>query len=99
MRKKSVKVEKLKEGFHQLPEKDKKQLYTEIAEYFAKLKMAEREVKCCPHCSGHFVKNGKSGGVQRYLCRKCERTFVGNTGTLFFKLKKGKMLSKNIFTV
>ena len=36
----------------------------------------------CPHCgTPGAVANGKSRGMQRYLCRACKRTFGALTGT------------------
>lgn len=38
----------------------------------------------CPDCgSSRVVKNGKRKGVQRYLCKACNRRFTSFTGTLF----------------
>ena len=48
----------------------------------------------CPHCSGNrIVKNGNAGGLQRYLCRHCNRTFNVLTGTPLARLHlRGKWL-------
>ena len=32
--------------------------------------------KFCPYCSGRCVKNGRKEGIQRLLCRSCNRTFM-----------------------
>ena len=38
--------------------------------------------RTCPYCSAcGAVGNGKAGGLQRYLCRSCNRTFGAMTGT------------------
>jgi transposase-like protein len=38
----------------------------------------------CPHCKNHnIIKNGKSGGRQRYLCKECNKTFNDLTKTPF----------------
>lgn len=35
----------------------------------------------CPFCSSEtLVKNGRSSGRQRYLCRSCRKTFIGTSG-------------------
>ncbi len=40
------------------------------------------EDRTCPHCGTHgAVANGKSRGLQRYLCQSCNRTFGAVTGT------------------
>ena len=36
----------------------------------------------CPHCGSHLVvRNGSASGLQRYLCRSCQRTYNALTGT------------------
>lgn len=51
----------------------------------ASVEIVERRVSAttvCPHCSGErIVKNGSASGLQRYLCRGCQRTFNALTGT------------------
>ena len=43
----------------------------------------------CPHCSSQkHVRWGKRNDMQRYKCRKCEKTFNSLTGTPLAKLKK-----------
>lgn len=42
----------------------------------------------CPHCNKkHIVKNGKTRGIQRYLCRDCTKTFNALTKTVFANTK------------
>jgi transposase-like protein len=50
----------------------------------------------CPHCAGRrIVRNGNSGGLQRYLCRSCRRTFNALTGTPLARLHlRGKWLGQ-----
>lgn len=46
----------------------------------------------CPHCGEdrHIVRHGKSAkGEQRYMCRKCQRTFVENYNTVFYRSHYG----------
>ena len=42
------------------------------------------EISCCPHCgSFSFNRHGKTtGGVQRYLCKDCGKTFSENYGLI-----------------
>ena len=48
----------------------------------AAVEMGVGEDRTCPHCGAHgAVANGKSRGLQRYLCRSCNRTFGAVTGT------------------
>lgn len=48
----------------------------------AAVEMGVGEERCCPHCgTPGAVANGKSRGMQRYLCRACKRTFGALTGT------------------
>lgn len=36
----------------------------------------------CPFCHGtHVVKNGTKKGLQRYLCRRCRKSFSDQTAT------------------
>jgi len=65
----------------------------------AAIEIAERRVggtTPCPHCSGErIVKNGSVGGLQRYLCRECKRTFNALTGTPLARLHlRGKWLGQ-----
>ena len=42
----------------------------------------------CPHCGGqHYVRNGHRNGVQRYLCRCCNKTFGDTANSIFFSTK------------
>ena len=48
----------------------------------AAVQMGVGEDRTCPHCgTPGAVANGKSRGMQRYLCRSCNRTFGAVTGT------------------
>ena len=42
------------------------------------------EISCCPHCGSlSFNRHGKTtGGVQRYLCKDCGKTFSENYGLI-----------------
>lgn len=51
-----------------------------------------KPVIACAHCgSGHIVRNGHNRGLQRYLCRVCNRTFnvVSRTPLSHLKCKQG----------
>ena len=39
----------------------------------------------CPYCSGEIItrKGMTEGGIQRYLCKQCNRRFIPTTGTIF----------------
>lgn len=41
----------------------------------------------CPYCGIVAIKNGRWNGRQRYLCRKCRRTFGDTKGTFFYGSK------------
>ena len=46
----------------------------------------------CPHCySSHFKKWGKAGGVQRYRCNNCSKTFNNKTKTPLARLHKSHL--------
>lgn len=45
----------------------------------------------CPYCGDvHVVKFGHRNGKQRFLCRRCERTFMHSTNTLMAKSHYGQ---------
>ena len=45
-------------------------------------------LRTCPHCGGaHVVRNGTAGGLQRYRCRGCGRTFNALTATPLARLR------------
>lgn len=52
--------------------------------------------KCdCPHCmSSEIIKWGNSKGFQRFMCKKCKRTFTNKTGSLLHHIKKADELIK-----
>lgn len=84
-------IDVLKQLFETLSEQDKQQFLSEITSTKLAIQkvIQPREVKNCPHCqSEHFVRNGKTSGNQRYLCKCCGKTFVENTGTILFGMKK-----------
>lgn len=80
----------LKQLFSNLSEADKQQfLISVIQKNEVKKVFRPKEITCCPHCqSMHFVKNGKECGNQRYLCRKCKKSFVEQTGTILYHSQK-----------
>lgn len=48
-----------------------------------------RELKECPHCKSiSFMKNGKSGSSQRFICKDCRKTFTTSNNTILFGTKK-----------
>lgn len=50
--------------------------------------VSERVPTACPHCVGlHRVRHGQSGGVQRFRCRDCGKTFNPLTGTALAGLR------------
>jgi transposase-like protein len=54
----------------------------------------------CPHCnSHHIIKNGKSGGRQRYLCKACKKTFNDLTKTPFAGIQNLSKLNDYIYSM
>ena len=50
---------------------------------------AEQNSVRCPHCQETKISaNGKSKGVQRYICKGCSKNFSETTGKFWFGLKK-----------
>jgi len=55
---------------------------------------------CCPSCSSCSISgNGKFKGVQRYVCRDCNKYFRDSTGSLTYNLKKGELLPKYLYNM
>ncbi|MGL6070327.1 IS1595 family transposase [Craterilacuibacter sp.] len=55
----------------------------------ALLNQRSAEVLYCPHCMARQVQRwGKPGGIQRYRCRGCQKTFNALTGTPAARLKR-----------
>lgn len=49
----------------------------------------ERNNRICPHCGqNHTVKNGKSFGKQKYICKDCKKSFSDTTNTIVFNSNK-----------
>lgn len=58
----------------------------------AAIELGVGEDRCCPHCGASgAVANGKARGMQRYLCRACNRTFGALTGTRLSGLHRKEM--------
>lgn len=48
-----------------------------------------RVVECCPVCgSKEIIKHGLYNGIQRYKCKKCDKTFSNTTNSLWSYSKK-----------
>lgn len=60
----------------------------------------ERRLYACPHCENpNFIKHGKEEGIQRYKCKKCNKTFRATTGTSVHYLHKKKLVANYIQTM
>jgi len=63
------------------------------------IKPLEHKV-CCPSCLSCSISgNGKFKGVQRYVCRDCNKYFRDSTGSLTYNLKKGELLPKYLYNM
>ena len=52
----------------------------------------------CPHCQGKTIRgNGKLKGVQRYVCKGCNKNFSETTGKFWFALKKKDKVKKYLY--
>ena len=55
----------------------------------AAIEASVHDKRRCPHCShGDSVRRGKTDGLQRFLCKKCGKTFNALTGTPLAGLRK-----------
>lgn len=83
-----------------LSEQEQQELLTQLEEYLvlgSQVTQVTKEVKemrfskgrvCC-YCNGtDVVRNGKRNGVQRYLCRNCQRSFSDLTNSATYRSKK-----------
>lgn len=85
-----------------LPRDQRKVVVTELAAMESRassIDVIETETPArrdCPHCaSRQIIKHGRCGGLQRFLCRHCNRTFNALTGTPLAHLHlRGKWLGQ-----
>ena len=63
-----------------------KEKYDKLEDLFLENKRNEETMELeCPHChSTSIKKNGTKKGVQRYLCKSCNKTFAGSLNTILF---------------
>jgi transposase-like protein len=60
----------------ELPESCFESVYTHVSAVKTAAEEAERAAPVkCVNCGGRAVKNGKSDGIQQYICRNCKRSF------------------------
>jgi predicted Zn finger-like uncharacterized protein len=63
-----------------------------------KRKQLELTGIACPHCSAvSIIGHGQYGGIKRYRCKSCNRTFNGLTGTAIHKIHKKELLEQYLF--
>lgn len=87
-----------------LSEQEQQELLTQLEEYLvlgSQVSQVTKEVKemkfskgrvCC-HCNGtDVVRNGKRNGVQRYLCRNCQKSFTEMKFSLLTLIKELNLL-------
>ncbi|WP_297417493.1 transposase [Clostridium sp.] len=50
-------------------------------------------IRCCPICGSEiYIKYGSYKGIQRYKCKKCNKTFSNTTNSLWSYSKKNPKL-------
>ena len=60
----------------------------------------KKETVVCPSCTSNKISgNGKQNGVQRYVCRDCNKYFRDTTGRLTHNMKKTSLLSKYMYNM
>jgi len=58
---------------------------------------SEMEIPICPHCEEKdVVRNGKKQGSQRYVCRKCKKSFVNTTKSAMYNSHSSETVWKQI---
>lgn len=51
--------------------------------------VTEQRPPCCPYChNDDFIKYGFKGIIQRYLCKRCGKTFNARTGTPYARIRR-----------
>ena len=79
----------LKNRIKNLPVKDKKDLIDFIKSSYSVFDDYSGCVKTCPTChSSRIVKNGTRKGVQKYICRDCNKNFNYKTNTVLSRVQK-----------
>lgn len=77
-----------------------------IVEELLSMSLFEGEVKddlqvdavSCPHCSSKSIRgNGTLKGVQRYVCKSCNKNFSETTGKFWFAIKKKDKVKKYLY--
>jgi transposase-like protein len=76
--------------FSALSDQEKREFLSSVSNSVELTKVIQpKETTHCPYCqSEHFVKNGTQNNKQRFLCRKCKKSFVEQTGTVLSYTKK-----------
>lgn len=84
-----MKLESIKYGIQKLSIKEKKDLIDFIKGSYSLFDGYSTCVKGCPVCqSSRIVKNGTRKGVQKYVCRHCEKNFNYKTNSVLAKIQK-----------
>jgi transposase-like protein len=89
-------IDQIKELFKDLDEQEKIDLIKQlILEHDSQMSNITFDVHKCAHChSEKITKYGKSKGVQRFICKSCNRTFLPTTGTSLHYVKKKSELAE-----
>ncbi len=87
-------LSQIKELINQLSFEEQEQLSEYLSECQNKhildfQDIALEQVNSCPHCKSiKIIQWGNYKGTKRFMCKKCNRTFTPNTGSIFYHLKK-----------
>ena len=85
-------ITELIELIKRLPEKGVEELLEKAKDIKKEIeKEEESEVPPCPHCESENVsRNGKKKGKQRYICRKCKKSFGKSVGSVVYNSHSGE---------
>lgn len=88
----------LMEIIKRLPEKSVEEMLEKAKEIKEENeKREETRVPKCPYCEeGKVEKNGKRKGKQRYICRKCKKSFTKRTKTVMENSHSGEAMWKQV---
>lgn len=97
-------IEELIEGFKQLIQDQQYEVINEFYKHLVHGKIGISSIKeesdkllgeKCPYCKRNSnVANGSLNGIQRYKCKKCDKSFSETTGTALEGLHKKDKFSK-----
>jgi len=90
-------IEKLIALVHKLPEKCVEEAIEAVEKIIGENAEEDEEKPKCPDCGNEEVyKNGSKKGKQRYICRKCGKSYGKTTGTVMYNSHCGEAVWRQV---